>query len=208
MEQANKTDTAYEIIRRAILSRSLEPGERLVERTWAQKLAVNRADIRQALARLIGEGLLCSGKKGGVFVPAADPAREADGLAARLAVEIGAAHWAVINATRDDIIELQQIVTLMETLAEHKMYAGFCEADMRFHEVLVRSAHSQRLMEMYHRANFPLTLSLPRSREQEPLHRDAKRHKALLEALMHRDFLSLVKGLAESYSQEDKDNLK
>jgi DNA-binding GntR family transcriptional regulator len=200
MKQANKTNHAYEEIRKHILSRTLEPGERLVERTWAQKLAVNRADIRQALARLVGEGLLETGKKRGVFVPLPDSGREAEFLRARLALEIGAAYLAVKNATADDLTELDQIVELMRNLADRGMYAGFCEADFHFHEVLVRSAHSSHLMDIYHRANFPLTLFSPRqSRQGELLHRDARRHQGLLKALQQRNFSLLARRLAECY---------
>lgn len=201
MEQTNKTDYAYEEIRKQILSRTLDPGERLVERTWARKLSVNRADVRQALSRLVGEGLLETGKKGGVFVPLPDPSREKEFLRARLAVEIGAAWLAVQNATEQDLAELEKIVKLMRDLAGRGMYAGFCEADMRFHEVLVNSAHSSYLMDIYHRANFPLTLSPLQPCRDELLRRDTQRHEKLLQALQRRNFTLLAKRLADCYEK-------
>jgi DNA-binding GntR family transcriptional regulator len=199
MEQPNKTDQAYVEIRKQILSRALEPGERLVERTWAEKLSVNRADVRQAFSRLLGEGLIETGLKGGAFIANPDPERESEYLRARMALEIGAGYLAIDNATPDDIAELEQIVELMQTLADRKMYAGFCEADMHFHEVLVRSAHSPRLMDIYQRANFPLTLSPSQPKREELLQRDTQRHCVLLEALKQRDFTLLTKRLSDCY---------
>ncbi|MBN1553343.1 MAG: GntR family transcriptional regulator [Phycisphaerae bacterium] len=195
MKRENKSEHAYKQIRKLILSRILEPGRRLVERSWARKLSVNQADVRQALSRLVGEGLLEHGEKGGTFVPQPDPAREKEFLRARLAVEVGAACLAVQSATREDLEELKQIVELMRTMADTNMSAGFCEADMRFHEVMVRAAHSPRLMDIYQRANFPLTLNPPS--RGNILKRDTRKHENLLQALENRNFNLLAKRLIE-----------
>jgi DNA-binding GntR family transcriptional regulator len=197
MRRENKNSIAYEQIRKLILSRTLEPGERLVERTWAEKLSVNRADIRQALSRLVGEGLLEHGKKGGVFVPLPDPSREEEYLRARMAVEVGAAYLAVKHATRKDLAELKQIVDLMQKMARQNMHAGFYEADMRFHEVMIRAAHSKHLLDVYHKANFPLTISS--TKKNNLLKCNTKEHQKLLQALEKRNFPLLMKLLSDGY---------
>lgn len=104
------------------------------------------------------------------------------------------------SSTEKDMAELEQIVELMQNLANHNMHTGFCEADMHFHEVMVRSAHSPHLMDVYHRANFPLTLTPPQPRENT-LQRDAKQHLNILNALQKRDFSLLVKRLVEGYAK-------
>ncbi|MBN1553342.1 MAG: GntR family transcriptional regulator [Phycisphaerae bacterium] len=195
MRRENKSHHVYEEIRNLILSRTLEPGERLVERSWAEKLSVNRAAVRQALSRLAGEGLLVHGKKGGVFVPQPDPSREDEFLRARLAVEIGAAYMAVKHATKKDIAELKNIVSIMRQMTEHDMYAGFNEADMRFHEIMVRAAHSPHLLDVYHRANFPLNIGMPKSHSR--LECDTEEHVKLLDALEKRNFPLLLKLLSQ-----------
>jgi DNA-binding GntR family transcriptional regulator len=198
MKRKNKADFAYEEIRKLILAKTLESGERLVERAWAQRLSVNQADVRQALSRLVGEGLLEHGAKGGAFVPQPDPNRESEYFQARMAVEIGAAWLAVKKATQTDLEELEKIVELMGSLAQRDMYTSFNEVDMHFHEVMVQAAHSPHLMDVYHRANFPLTLSPPQYRENT-LNRDARRHRKILDALVRRNFSLLSKRLAEGY---------
>jgi DNA-binding GntR family transcriptional regulator len=199
MKRENKTSHVYEEIRNSILSRSLEPGERLVERYWAQKLSVNRAAVRQALFRLAGEGLLEHGKKGGVFVPQIDPSREGEYLRARLAVEIGAAYLAVQHATKKDLAELKKIVRIMREMTEHDMFEGFYEADMRFHEAMVRAAHSPHLLDVYHKANFPLTSSPQKNHSL--LECNTKEHEKILQALEKRNFPLLMKLLAEGYKK-------
>ncbi|MBN1944005.1 MAG: GntR family transcriptional regulator [Phycisphaerae bacterium] len=198
MARENKSNFAYEEIRKKILARMIEPGERLVERAWAEKLSVNRADIRQALSRLVGEGLLVHGKKGGAFVPFPDPEREEEFLRARMAVEVGAALLAVKYATEKEIQELEKVVELMGDLAEYKLHTNFNEVDIHFHEVMVKAAHSPQLLDMYHRANFPLTSNKP-AQYAEMMKQDTKKHDKILQALKKRNFPLLSKLLAEAY---------
>ncbi len=59
---------AYNELRKKILSQQLAPNTRLKEDDWALKVGVSRMAIREALNRLLGEGLLSVGEKGGYFV--------------------------------------------------------------------------------------------------------------------------------------------
>ena len=144
--------------------------------------------------------MLEHGKKGGAFVPLPDPSRESEYFEARMAVEIGAAWLAVKNATDADLEELEKIVELMGDLAKREMYTSFNEVDMHFHELMVQAAHSPHLINVYHRANFPITLSPPQLRENT-LNRDTRRHEKILDALKQKNFSMLSKRLAEGYEE-------
>src|ERR1051325_1713259 len=68
MNEPTQTETAFKELRHRILILDLAPNERLKEEVWAAKLGVSRAAIRESLTRLLGEGLVYPGKRGGYFV--------------------------------------------------------------------------------------------------------------------------------------------
>lgn len=195
MDTITKSEQAYIEIHKLIISRQMESGERLVERKLAERYDVNRADIRQACSRLEGEGLLVSGAKGGFFVISLNPQQSDDLFRARHAIEVGAAFFAVKNATAKDIQRLEEIVELMHKLAKNSMIEGFYEADLLFHEILITSAHSKKLMDIYKSANFMLTNSISKAPDQKALNIDAKKHERILQALKKRNINELLKQL-------------
>ena len=196
MDKINKSEQAYIEIRKLIISRQMESGERLVERKLAERFGVNRADIRQACSRLEGEGLLVSGAKGGFFVISLNQQQSEDLFRARDAIEIGAAILAVKSATPMDFERLDEIVELMHRLAKNSMIEGFYEADLLFHEILVSSTHSIKLMDIYRSANFMLTSSNSANQNQKALQIDAKKHRKILQALKKRNLSELLKQLS------------
>lgn len=63
----------YEDLRRKILSNQLTAHTRLKEDNWARTLDSNRAAVREALNRLLGEKLVYTGPRGGYFVAGLSP---------------------------------------------------------------------------------------------------------------------------------------
>jgi len=55
---ASLNPKVYQILRHAILTGELQPGERLVERKLAQQLGVSRTPVREAIRKLELEGLV------------------------------------------------------------------------------------------------------------------------------------------------------
>lgn len=87
-------DRAYQVLREAIVSGHLTPGERLVEARLAQEMGISRNPVREALRRLEHEGLARRHPRGGMAVAEIDLRDVAEvyavrsvleGLAARLA---------------------------------------------------------------------------------------------------------------------------
>mgnify|MGYP001618108154 CR=1 FL=1 len=54
----SKSDAVYRVLKRAILDQALAAGAKLPEDAIGEKLGVSRTIVRQALARLSGEGLI------------------------------------------------------------------------------------------------------------------------------------------------------
>ena len=86
-------------IRSAIVDGRLRPGEHMTEARLAEQLGVSRAPIREALQRLIQEGL-AEHRRQGVFVRQLTNADVADVYYARTACEVAAAD-AIMHSPED-----------------------------------------------------------------------------------------------------------
>lgn len=96
-----------DILARAILERRLAPGSKLGERPLAEILGVSRIVVRQALIRLVDDGLVTVERNRGAFVmrPNLQDALETyeamtlieRGVAAELGERVGAAGWSMLR---------------------------------------------------------------------------------------------------------------
>ncbi len=195
MTANNQYERAYEEIRHLLITQAIPSGNRLTEQVWAQKLQVNRADIRQALARLFAEGLLEKGAKGGFFVRTYSPQDVDEINEARLILETGAARLAVERAREDDIAELEKTCEHMELMAQNGYHMGVYEADLRFHSQLVTAAHNAKLSRIYNLSNIPLLPGSPTmdsANTKEKLIRTASEHRQMVTALRQKNADKLV----------------
>ena len=198
MVKQNQAQLAYEKIREKLVSRILEPGIRLTERVWAESLNVNRADVRQALSRLLGEGLLKKGSKGGFFIREFTSADMEEYNEIRLVLESAAAKFAISRATQEDILNLMQICEHMKLMAENGYTMGVGEADLKFHETLIKAAHNKKLELIYKSANLPLSVSvfIPREISKQEFIQDAYDHIAIVEALKNKKLSVMIELLS------------
>lgn len=189
----NQADKAYKEIRHLLIAQSLRPGDRLTEQKLAQRLELNRASIKIALSRLFSEGMVCRGKQGGFFVRQYSEEEIYEANEARLVLEIGAAKLAVERASKHDIEELEKVAMHMKIMAENGYESGLSEADVRFHETLVKAAHNMKLVQVYEHANIPITINkeVPQNKLKEEMLEDAELHHEMVKALKAKKELRL-----------------
>jgi DNA-binding GntR family transcriptional regulator len=147
---------AYNEIRKKILSQQLVSNTRLKEDEWAVKIKVSRMAIREALNRLLGEGLLIVGEKGGYFVKPMTVEDVKQIRELREILEIGAIRLATIKITAADILRLEKICDNFSMMAAEGYTSGACEADIKFHETLMKCAHNDKLLQLYNTSHIPL----------------------------------------------------
>jgi DNA-binding GntR family transcriptional regulator len=135
-------------LREAIMRGSLEPGTQLHESDLANQLGVSRGPLREAMQRLVQEGLLRSERHRGLFVIELDVAGIVDVYRTRRVVERAAAHL-IMEREVDQVAD-----RLAEAYEEMKQAAGeedrfaLSEADLYFHEIFVQESGSLRLARM------------------------------------------------------------
>jgi len=106
-------DTAYEWLRNGILTRRLSPGVQLKERDIALELGISRTPLRQALMRLIAEGLATQVPNVGIFVRQLSMGQAEELLGVRRILEAGAAAAAaerITDSGAQDLVALARDV--------------------------------------------------------------------------------------------------
>lgn len=152
IEPVSRTTTAGIIaarIRQGIMDGAFPPGSQLGEAPLATQLQVSRGPLREALQRLIQEGLLRSEPHRGVFVPVLDQPDIEDIYLARGAIERAATVRLLEGRSAGAIPRLAKLVQRMENAAKRDRWSAVADLDMRFHETLVDAAGSKRLTRMF-----------------------------------------------------------
>ena len=134
-----------EIIRQAITSGELGPGDRVVELQLAKQLGVGNTAVREALFELERAGLVTRIPNKGSFITkmTLEDAqqifrirKELEGLAVELALE---------HMSPTDLDTLQGFVDGMRTAAEASDFERFYQNDLEFHRALWRLSQNRYL---------------------------------------------------------------
>jgi len=139
-----------ERIRSNIIEGVLRPGSQLHEVELAASFGVSRGPVREALQRLIQEGLLRSEAHRGVFVPVMSDDDIVDIYLAREALE-SAAVRRIAGTSRSASASkaLDKVVKSMEAAEKAGDWKTVASRDLDFHTALVAAADSARLERMF-----------------------------------------------------------
>jgi DNA-binding GntR family transcriptional regulator len=139
-----------ERIRSNIIEGVLRPGSQLHEVELAASFGVSRGPVREALQRLIQEGLLRSEAHRGVFVPVMSDDDIVDIYLAREALE-SAAVRRITGTSRSASASkaLDKVVKSMEAAEKAGDWKTVASRDLDFHTALVAAADSARLERMF-----------------------------------------------------------
>ncbi|BDB58713.1 MULTISPECIES: GntR family transcriptional regulator [Rhodococcus] len=135
-----------EQIRSAIVRGALGPGEQLGEAELAAHFQVSRGPLREAMQRLLSEGLLYSIRNRGIFVTELTFDDVVDIYRSRWVIEGGALDLVLDGRREQTWKALEPAIEEMRTAAEREDATGVSDGDRRFHEILVASAESPRLV--------------------------------------------------------------
>ena len=139
-----------ERLRAGILAGSYTRGQQLNEVELARRFGVSRGPLREAMQRLIQDGLLENRPHRGVFVPELTGEDLADIFVAREAIETAALRRVMaagdsVSVSRRLSIEIDRLVDALR----RDDWNDVVDHEMRFHTQLVDSANSRRLSRIY-----------------------------------------------------------
>jgi len=150
LPRATYASMVTERLRANIVNGTLEPGSQLSEVELASSFGVSRGPVREALQRLIQEGLVRSEPHRGVFVPVLSEDDVRDIYLARETLESSAVRHIIATgsspAAADD---LDRLVKLMQDSEKADDWEAVGQYDLEFHTALVASSKSERLQRMF-----------------------------------------------------------
>ncbi len=156
---ASLIDRAYAHLRSAILSGQLEPGSKLRIREMCSTFDVGPTPVREALSRLVSQGLVATQSHKGFYIPELsqiefqdiiDQLRLLESATVRTAVEKGDAQW------RESVLDAYHALLEIERTwqaARRDFRSDWEEADRLFHMTLIAGAESvwaSRFLHMLH----------------------------------------------------------
>ncbi|MBX3031838.1 MAG: GntR family transcriptional regulator [Chloroflexi bacterium] len=142
----SRAEVAYEAIKRAIVEVRIRPGQRFTESTLARELGITKTPIRDALQRLVNEGLVESSPRSGYRATPVTlkQARDLFGLRALLESEAAA-----LAASRvQDIDHLNRLDELCRTSydpSDAESIRTFLIANTAFHTTVATASGNARL---------------------------------------------------------------
>ncbi|WP_052401952.1 GntR family transcriptional regulator [Muricoccus aerilatus] len=183
----NAAERAYQVIRDRILRGGFAPGAPLREEMLASEIGVSRTPVRDALRRLLADGLVESTRNQGSFVANLRPEELADEFELRALLEGHAARKAATRITPEELAEMEALAERMERVdpAAEAGISAFSDLNGEFHAVLARASRSRRLEGMLRRlVAMPLVLLKEyRLQQRVGIERSNRQHREILAAL-------------------------
>jgi DNA-binding GntR family transcriptional regulator len=175
-----------EVIRQAITSGDLGPGDRIVELQLAKQLGVGNTAVREALFELERAGLVTRIPNKGSFITKMTLEDALQIFRVRKELESLAVELALERISAPDLNALQGFVNGMKTAAETSDFERFYQNDIEFHRTLWRLSQNRYLANVLETLVVPLfAFFLIRTRMdyRVDLLGSAQRHHQLLETI-------------------------
>jgi DNA-binding GntR family transcriptional regulator len=174
-------------LRDAIAGGRFAPGDQVTEQGLAAELQVSRGPVREALQRLMQEGLLIGEPNRSVVVMSLSGTDVADLYVARLAVERQAA-LVLAGRSGDVLAPLGALVAKLDTAVRRHRWSEAAALDSAFHTALVEAAGSARLIRMFATLQVETRFCLAVLRSAHPPRTDlAAEHQVVLDAIRSGD---------------------
>lgn len=135
-------------LRAGMMNGLFRQGEQLAEAQLASQLAVSRGPLREAMQRLVQEGLLRGERNRGLFVAELTPDDIRDIYLARQAVEGAAVRSLLAGGAPPALGRMDEIVSEMEAASQRGQWEALADLDLEFHATLVDLTDSRRLQRM------------------------------------------------------------
>lgn len=187
-EMHSQGDAAYAELKRRIIHCELAPGERITEAQLASETGIGKTPIREALTRLIQEGLVGSIPGHGYEVTPITLGDVQDLFSFRLIVEPAAAQLAAGHVVATDLRRLDDLCAAQYSIDDARSEERYLRANYTFHATIADAAGNRRLADAVRRvldeSERLLHLSaILRNRSDEV----AREHKELVDALIAGD---------------------
>ncbi|ROZ72386.1 GntR family transcriptional regulator [Ramlibacter sp. WS9] len=188
-----------ELLRQRIFKRELEPGSWIDEMKLAEEYGISRTPLREALKVLAAEGLVTMKVRRGAYVTEVSEKDLTDVYHLLSLLESDAAGVVAERATDAEIADLQALHKQLEAAAGNR--DKFFTINERFHMRLLEIAGNRWRDQMV--ADLRKVMKLNRHNsllKSGRVKESMLEHRAIMEALAHRDAKGAVRRMQEHFS--------
>ena len=189
-----KAEVATDVVRRAILSGELQPGEPLTVASLAERFDLTAMPLREALSHLAAEGLVEIEPHQSARVSRLSHERMQEEYFVRSIVEAAAAGQATTALTEPALADLEELLGRMDRARDAKRTADYWALTKRFHEQIYAAAPSRLLRDEVERVRTRTLRYLPVfERDQDLVAAAQREHWEIFRALKSRDAAKVEK---------------
>ncbi len=148
-------EVAYKALKKDITERVLVPGEKIILREVNERYGISATPIKQALNRLIAEGLVESTPRKGVRVRVIKWEEIAELIDIRMMVETYYITQVIQNFIDDSSIKekflknLQEQMGIIEHVSDLDDYFKYYNLDFEFHQLYIKCCKNKRVLQIY-----------------------------------------------------------
>ena len=187
-----------ELLRQRIFKRELEPGSWIDEMKLAEEYGISRTPLREALKVLAAEGLVTMKVRRGAYVTEVSEKDLSDVYHLLSLLESDAAGVTAERATDAELKDLQALHKELEAAVNNR--EKFFAINERFHMRLLEIAGNKWRDQMVGDLRKVMKLNRHNSLLKSGRVRESMlEHRAIMEALMHRDANAAVKRMQEHF---------
>ncbi|CAM3960562.1 GntR family transcriptional regulator [Bordetella muralis] len=185
------SDLVYAELRRRLMSGAFLPGERLREEHIASELDVSRTPVRNAIERLVNDGLVTREERRGAVVLGWLDRDITEAFELRLLLEPYAARSAAIRASAEQIDELTSINASMLHAVQSQdedHVAQVQHYNNRFHHALLAAAQSARVRTLVENLlDMPIIIGSFYFYSRDDMLSSVEQHNQIIAAIRARD---------------------
>lgn len=149
---SSQGEVAYAELRHRIIQCELEPGERITESQLAAETGIGKTPVREALTRLIQEGLVRSIPGHGYEVTPITLRDVQDLFNFRIIIEPAAAQLAAGHVSATDLRRLDDLCMARFSTRDKESESEYLQANYLFHTTIADASGNHRLADAIRRA--------------------------------------------------------
>jgi DNA-binding GntR family transcriptional regulator len=205
VKRVRASDAVFNILRESILDRTFLPGQRLEVKWLSEKLEVSQTPIKEAITRLVAEGLIEQRPRTGTYVTRLSIEDIKETLAVRRSLECLATESVFDNMTDDYLTKLEELVVLLErpmnTERERQQHE---RKNNEFHLRIVELSRNRKLIDIYNNLNSHMKMARVHYTSiisPQRVLEERREHRRILKALIARDPSALSLALNDHISR-------
>lgn len=183
---SSKSEYAYDVLKRRILSEELAPGSVIGQERIAAEIGVSTTPLREALKRLATEGLVDLGAHRDARITELSAEEAASLFEIRRVLDPLAVGYAAERRTEDDLRAVRDALERLHPLTGTADWTSL-EAHRAFHHAIYRASQNTELISildrLWDKTDRYRQLALRTPRSAEDLDRSRREHHALADAV-------------------------